>query len=82
MKGDGHDASADNGLVTRTNNDGTWVCGLFWEGTAHHPADCLHTIVNLGPIAPNSRRAVCGKIYGFQGTKEDLLSRWKKDFPM
>ena len=77
-------ASADNGLVTRTNIDGTWVCGLFWEGTAHvaahHPADCLHTIVNLGPVPPNSRRAVRGKIYWFQGTREYLLSHWKKDF--
>lgn len=75
---------ADCGLITRTNQDGIWICGIFWERTSHvtdhHPADCLHAIVNVGGIPPHSRRAVRGKIYWFEGTREELLRRWRKDF--
>ena len=78
-------ADVDNGLVTRVNADGTWVCGIFWERTTHvsdhHPADCLHAIVNLGPIAPKAKRAIRGKIYWAQLTKAELRNRWASDFP-
>lgn len=74
----------ENGLITRTNQDGTWVCGLYWEGTTHvsnhHPADCLHAIVNLGPIPPQGKRAIRGRIYWMEASKEDLFERWSKEF--
>lgn len=74
----------DCGLITRTDSDGTWVCGIFWEGTSHvtdhHPADCLHAIVNIGNIPPNAKRAVRGKIYWFRGTKDQLRQRWQRQF--
>lgn len=74
----------DCGLITRTNLQGAWVCGLFWEGTSHvtdhHPADCLHAIVNIGDLPPHSRRVIRGKIYWFKGTKQDLLEQWRADF--
>jgi hypothetical protein len=75
----------DCGLITRTNVEGTWLCGIYWEGTSHvtdhHPADCLHTIVNVGNIPPHSQRAIRGKIYWFKGSKDDLLKRWRRDYP-
>ena len=75
----------DDGLITRSNLEGTWISGIFWEGTSHltnhHPADCLHSIVNIGGIPRHSRRAVRGKIYWFSGTKVDLAKRFKHDFP-
>ena len=74
----------DIGLVTRVNREGTWVCGIFWERTSHltdhHPADCLHSVVNIGPIGPRAKRAIRGKIYWFKGTLDDLAKRWKRDF--
>ncbi len=74
----------DYGLITRRNKKGTWVSSIFWERTSHvtnhHPADCLHSIVNLGGIPPNSRRAIRGKIYWFKGTLDDLRQRWQRDF--
>jgi hypothetical protein len=74
----------DDGLVTRSNLEGTWISGIFWEGTSHvtdhHPADCLHTIVNIGSIPPHSKRAIRGKIYWFQGTKNDLVISFQRDF--
>lgn len=74
----------DNGLIFRIDISNTWVCGIVWEQTshvtAHHPADCLHSIVNIGNIPPNSRKAFRGKIYWFKGTKDDLNNHYKNDF--
>ncbi len=78
-------APIDSGLVTRVNRDKTWICGLYWERTSHvtnhHPADCLHSIVNIGGLPPYGKRAIRGKIYWFKGTLDDLLRHWKRDFP-
>jgi len=76
--------SIDEGLATRVNNEGTWISGIFWEKTSHitdhHPADCLHSIVNIGNIPPHSKRVIRGKIYWFEGTKDDLFRKWQNDF--
>ena len=78
-------APVDCGLITRTDLEGEWVCGIFWENTSHvtdhHPADCVHAIVNVGNIPARCKRAIRGKIYWFRGTKSELLRRWKSDFP-
>jgi hypothetical protein len=75
----------DSGLITRTNLEGTWLCGLYWDRTTHlschHPADCLHSSVNLGPLHPHGKRAIRGRIYWMEGTKADLLDLWKREFP-
>lgn len=74
----------DNGLIIRTNISNTWVCGIVWEQTSHvsdhHPADCLHSIVNIGKIPPYSKKAIRGKIYWFKGTKDELFNHYKDDF--
>lgn len=77
-------APIDNGLVTRVDLGQTWVCGIYWEHTTHvtdhHPADCLHSIVNLGGIPAHSKRALGGKIYWFRGTLGELEKRASADF--
>ncbi len=69
----------DDGLITRTNLDKTWVCGIYWERTSHvtdhHPADCLHSIINIGGIPPHGKRVIRGKIYWFEGTLKTLQTR-------
>jgi hypothetical protein len=74
----------DNGLITRVDPSGSWVCGIHWQCTSHvtdhHPADCLHSIINIGNIPPSSKKALLGKIYWFKGTKENLYVRYVKDF--
>jgi hypothetical protein len=74
----------DCGLITRADLDGKWVCGIYWEGTSHvtnhHPADCLHAIVNIGNVPAHSKRVIRGKIYWFKGSKDDLLEKWRRDF--
>jgi hypothetical protein len=78
------DAPIDNGLITRINKAGSWVCGIYWENTSHvsdhHPADCLHCIVNIGNTPAGSKRAVRGKIYWFQGSLQDLSEKFSRDF--
>lgn len=74
----------DNGLIARTNVAKTCVCGIYWQRTSHvtdhHPADCLHAIVNIGGIPPRSIRMLRGKIYWFEGTLADLVHDWHIDF--
>jgi predicted amidohydrolase len=78
------DQPVDVGLITRSNREGTWVSGIFWERTSHvtdhHPADCIHTIVNIGNIPPYSSRLIRGKIYWFQGTPDNLQQHYSADF--
>ena len=75
----------DCGLIARVDKVQTWVCGIYWERTTHvsdhHPADCLHAIVNIGGIPAHAKRALRGKIYWFKGTLQDLFDHWKRDFP-
>ncbi|MBN1851977.1 MAG: hypothetical protein JW829_04605 [Pirellulales bacterium] len=75
----------DCGLIARTDLAHQWVSGLFWERTSHvtnhHPADCLHSIVNIGNVPRNGQSAIRGKIYWFVGSLEELLERWRRDFP-
>jgi hypothetical protein len=77
--------TADSGLVLRTSHDRSWSCGIYWERsthlTNHHPADCLHAIVNIGGVPPHSKRAVQGKIYWLRGSGEKLVRHWRRDFP-
>ncbi len=77
-------AAIDDGLIARTNVNETWVTALYWQRTSHvtdhHPADCLHAIVNIGDIPPNSWRVLRGKIYWFAGNKQDLLEHFHHDF--
>jgi len=79
------EGAVDCGLAARTDLGGTWVCALYWERTTHitnhHPADCLHAVVNLGPIPPHGKRALRGKIYWMEGSLDTLYKQWQADFP-
>lgn len=73
------------GLMVRESKDGRWVAGIGWErfvsAQAHNPLRCMHLSVRLGPLAPGQTRTVRGKIYLFEGNKEDCLIRFLNDFP-
>jgi len=76
---------SDSGLIFRTSADRSWSTGICWERTTHvsvhHPADCLHAIVNIGGIRPHGRRVLRGRIYWLAGPGETLVEHWRKDFP-
>ena len=75
----------DNGLITRINLSESWVCGIHWQNTSHvtdhHPADCLHSILNIGNIPPFSKNAIPGKIYWFEGNLKSLFDHYTNDYP-
>jgi hypothetical protein len=77
--------TSDSGLILRTSADGKWSTGLYWERTTHlsdhHPADCLHAIVNIGGVAPHAQRVLRGKIYWIAGPGKTVVEHWRKDFP-
>jgi len=79
-------AAVPHGLIVREAADGSSVVGMFWQRTTrlsnHHPADCLHSFVDLGPIEAGGSRVVRGKVYWMAGTKDDLLEHWRRDFPI
>ena len=74
-------APIDVPLIARMDKSRQWVCGIHWETTSHvtdhHPADCLHPIINIGGIPPFSSRAFKGKIYWFKGDTDDLWQHYK-----
>jgi hypothetical protein len=51
-----------------------------YEARMLSPADCLHSVVNIGDIPPYSKRMIRGKIYWFEGKPKDLLQHYYNDF--
>lgn len=71
----------------RTASGETWdrvASGMYWERTAwvsnRHPADCVHAVVDLGPLSAGESRTVHGRFYWIEGTKEDLFAAWHREF--
>ncbi|HEX6383204.1 MAG TPA: hypothetical protein VF177_00905, partial [Anaerolineae bacterium] len=71
----------------RVAPDARWVqvaSGMYWEQTAcvsnRHPANCVHAWIDFGPLDAGQSRTVQGKFYFIDGTKDDLLAAWRKDF--
>lgn len=74
----------DDGLIARTDRERNWIAGIYWQRTSHvtvhHPADCLHSIVNIGGIPPGGTRVLRGRIYWHAGGLEGLGRRWAAEF--
>jgi hypothetical protein len=71
----------------RTAPGASWTSiasGMYWKRTAYlsnrHPADCVHAVVDFGPLEAGASRTVRGKFYYLEGTREELLAHWKRDF--
>ncbi|MFH1069415.1 MAG: hypothetical protein V1794_07300, partial [Candidatus Glassbacteria bacterium] len=75
-----------NGLIVRESADCGSLVGMYWERSVkvsnHHPADCLHSYVDLGPVIDGRGPVVRGKIYFIQSSREELLKHWHFDFKL
>ncbi len=75
---------ATGGILIRESTDGRWVTGIAWEdflsAQGHNPWQCMHLSVRVGPLKQNETKKIRGKIYLFQGTKQDCLKRYLTDF--
>ncbi|MHC4631872.1 MAG: hypothetical protein ACYS9C_11470, partial [Planctomycetota bacterium] len=78
------DRNAVSGLMVRESVDGKWVAGIAWvdflSAQGHNPRKCAHLSVRVGPLKCGQSKTVRGKIYLFQGTKEDCLRHFRRDF--
>lgn len=72
------------GLMVRESSDHKWVMGIAWESflsaQGHNPWNCMHLSIKVGPLNKGQTKTIRGKIYLFQGTKEDCLTLFKNDF--
>jgi hypothetical protein len=70
--------------MVRESVDGKWVAGIAWvdflSAQGHNPRKCAHLSVRVGPLKCGQSKTVRGKIYLFQGTKEDCLRHFRRDF--
>lgn len=61
-----------------------WVSGVAWERylgcQGYNPKNCMHLSVQVGPLAQGQTRVLHGKLYFFEGTKEDCLAKFREDF--
>jgi hypothetical protein len=75
---------AVGGIIVRESTDGAWASGIAWNDflsvQAHNPWRCMHLGVRVGPLKRNDTKTLRGKLYLFQGTKEDCLRHYQADF--
>ena len=78
------EVDAYGGLLLRESDDKTWVLGIAWESfisaQGHNPWHCMHLSIGVGPLAPGETKTIRGKMYLFEGTKEDCLERFNRGF--
>jgi len=93
-RGDGHfvfsekwptsDRDAYAGLLARESQDRRWSMAIAWESflsaQGHNPWDCMHLSVRVGPLKQGQSRTIRGRMYLLEGSKEDCLRRFEKDF--
>jgi len=77
--------NAHAGVLVRESEDRTQTMAIVWEdfmtAQGHNPWKCMHLSVRVGPLNPKESKTIRGKMYLFNGTKEDLLIKLKTDFP-
>ena len=77
--------NAHRGLLVRESEDRSQTMAIAWEdfltAQGHNPWKCMHLSIRVGPLTPGESKSIRGKMYLFEGSKEDLLKKLKKDFP-
>ncbi len=75
-------------LMVKVSKDGRHVLAIATDPAVgvscnhQEKMSCIHSNPLWGPVPPAGIRTVRGKIYLFQGTKEDALERYRLDFGM
>ena len=75
--------NSTTGLIIREATDGKWVAAIGWEdflsAQGHNPWGCMHLSVCVGPLSDGETKDIRGRIYLFEGTKEDCLEKYRRD---
>jgi hypothetical protein len=79
----GRDAYA--GIMIRESKDGRYVMGIAWESflsaQGHNPWQCMRLSIKVGPLAIGEKKSIRGRIYLFEGSKEDCLEAFEQGPP-
>jgi len=80
------DRDAYAGIMIRESDDKRYVMGIAWDSflsaQGHNPWNCMHLSIKVGPLARGEKRTIRGKMYLFEGSKEDCLRAFETDFPV
>lgn len=72
------------GIMIREYDAGRYVMGIAWESflsaQGHNPWNCMHLSIKVGPLARGDKKTIRGRMYLFEGSKEDCLTEFEKDF--
>ena len=72
------------GIMIRESHDNRYVMGIAWNSflsaQGHNPWNCMHLSIKVGPLAQAEKKTFRGKMYLFEGSKEDCLLNFEKDF--
>ena len=75
---------ACGGLMVRESRDERYVMGIAWESflsaQGHNPWNCMHLSIKVGPLERGKKKTIGGNIYLFEGSKEDCLRAFQKDY--
>jgi hypothetical protein len=75
---------AYKGIMIRENQNKQWIMGIAWDSflsaQGHNPWNCMHLSIRVGPLKIGEKKKVRGRIYLFEGSKEDCLRCYEKDF--
>ena len=77
---------ADASLIVRTSRDGKRHVGIAWESARSvsynldERYNCNHSQPRFGSLEPGQSAVVRGRVYFFEGTREDLFEIFKRDF--
>jgi hypothetical protein len=76
--------NAVEGMMIREDNTHKWVMGIAWDdflsAQGHNPWKCMHLSVRVGPLKSGASKVIRGKIYLFEGSKEDCIKKFHADF--
>ena len=70
--------------MIREDDAHKWVMGIAWDdflsAQGHNPWKCMHLSVRVGPLKSGASKVIRGKIYLFEGSKEDCIKKYQTDF--
>lgn len=73
------------GLLVRESKDRSQTMAIAWgsflTAQGHNPWKCMHLSVRVGPLKAGETKSIRGRLYLFDGSKEDFLSKFERDFP-
>jgi len=76
--------NAVDGLMIREDDTHEWIMGIAWDdflsAQGHNPWKCMHLSVRVGPLKTGETKLLHGKIYLFEGAKEDCIKKYRSDF--